>query len=60
MESRDYTIAFSNLKSANPMIARQKAILLLAIMDLVAQEIIDSNEILYNEDLKKAYRMNWD
>lgn len=60
MEGCDYIKAFSNLKGDNSMNARQKAILLFAIMDLVAQDIIRSNEILYNEDLEKAYKKDWE
>ena len=54
MVSLDYVKAFSNLKGINSMIVRQKAILLLAVMELVARKIIDSNKIQYNEDLEKA------
>ena len=51
MVSLDYVKAFSNLKGINSMIVRQKAILLLAVMELVARKIIDSNKIQYNEEL---------
>ena len=60
MVSLDYVKAFSNLKGINSMIVRQKAILLLAVMELVARKIIDSNKIQYNEDLGKAYKKNWE
>lgn len=60
MVSLDYVKAFSNLKGINSMIVRQKAILLLAVMELVARKIIDSNKIQYNEDLEKAYKKNWE
>ena len=58
MVSLDYVKAFSNLKGINTKKFRQKAILLLSIMELVTRKIIDSNKIQYKEDLEKAYKKN--
>lgn len=57
----DYIEAFRNLKS-NTKYSRkspQKAILLLAIIDMFDDNILQDNEIKYNETLKKTFLKVW-
>lgn len=57
----DYIEAFRNLKP-NTKYSRkspQKAILLLAIIDMFDDNILQDNEIKYNETLKKTFLKVW-
>lgn len=57
-----YTEAFSNLKVhyASGKAAPHKAILLLAISDLIESGAISKNEIGMTEELKEAFEVRWD
>lgn len=57
----DYIDAFSSLKTSNRRSnkAVYKAVLLLAVIDMYEHNIIETNEIVYNNDLKSHFVEMW-
>lgn len=59
MDSNDYLKAFSDLKGDSLLELRQKATLLLAVMNLYAHNTLVENKIIYNNQLEATFIKVW-
>ena len=59
MDSNDFLKAFSDLKGDSLLELRQKATLLLAVMNLYAHNTLVENKIIYNNQLEATFIKVW-